>query len=173
MSAECAFRSSAAPVLAAWEENQEALKAYGALVGAWQAEYPNHKVYERTSRSSRHISGMFGAKPGDAWRSGRGGWVPTKQRGKKDEALVTRWAAMAMSYVPLPGMPVDAWPALAGTGDCSRYYTPGWRKLGEHVYVTWSCGSEHVVGWDPDLWELIPLSAYYLAVEGQEPSHEG
>ena len=172
-----AYRSTDPEVVSAWKAAGDAIQEYvdqtRAILDA--AGLGGYQVYRHHGWSPGKFAGLaipVGEKPPAGWRMTARYAVPDKRvkAGKQIEAALAGVKHPGDPLLKLIGMPPDA-------ESRGGFSSPAVRLLEERtaLYVAWSVdpvgrqsflGSRDRAGViDPDRWERIPLSAYYLAVE--------
>ncbi len=179
MSDKTVYVSRKPKVLKAWDDAGNAIQSYlnqtrAVLAAAGLSEYGTYRA------TSGWHPGQFtglaipdGEKPPAGWRMLSEFAVPDK-RLKAGKAIAAALKAVKHPGDPLnriPGMPADV---MAGGG----FQTPGVRMLDGALYVIWrtdpaTCSTSFMsksTEIDADLWERVPLSVYYAAVEAHDAS---
>jgi len=166
------YRTTVPAALAAYTAAQDALTAYrqeiGNILDRLGAGHLDR--YSTTGHSPGRFAGLARNKTDQevpaGWRKGRDGYLIPDLRTKAGKA-----ARDALGSLTYPGDPRDSLPGMPShVLTPGRWLTCGVDQLGDALYVTWSAAAEtlgEALGDSADMtvWEHVPLSAYYLAVE--------
>lgn len=166
-----AYRSTATQVLEWAQHRSDLLAEANAKLDRLRTDHPDHRVYICRTANGYGVAfaGLGGAEPpGPLWRLDRRRNVWVAHRGSKaGKELQRRLDDITTNVHEMPGMPDTAVDLTSG-----RWYHPELFFDNSAVWVRWVCGARTVEesDWsrqrfDLNIWEQVPLSSYYAALE--------
>lgn len=170
---EVAYRSDHPDVLVCVTRYQDEMADWERRLATFTAEqfgddrrpYLFHSSISGTRLGGFEVRGDEGRTPPAGWRVDRKHWMLVPFRTKKEgKAIAKAFDLLDPPQDPrqtVPGMPSCTFAALP------HIYSPAMHQLGDAVYVKWPV--EPTDGKvDADIWQRIPLSEFYAAVEAHE-----